>query len=97
MAFKLPPLPRQNSAPPLPRKQEQSETPPQNNPSQNEQEQQQKPSGAGRFLTEVNGVPVWVDSSRTTGKPEPSSEQTSNSPPKSKEQLSSNIKRMLGI
>lgn len=94
MALKLPPLPRQNSEPPLPRKQEQSE---QNNPSQNEQEQQQKPSGAGRFLTEVNGVPVWVDSSRTTGKPEPSSEQTSNSPSKSKEQLSSNIKRMLGI
>jgi len=88
MALKLPPLPR---------RQEQSETPLQNNPSQSEQEQRQKPSGAGRFLTEVNGVPVWVDSSRTTGKSEPSSEQTSNSPPKSKEQLSSNIKRMLGI
>ena len=93
--LKLPPLPQQqnpqpelkvNSAPPVP-----------SNPSQTEQEPQQKPSGAGRFLTEVNGVPVWVDSSQSTGQSDPSKAQNSGSQPKSKEQISSNIQRMLGI
>ena len=67
------------------------------NPSGSEPEQQQKPSGAGRFLTERNGVPVWVDSSRSTGRTGPSEARKPNSPSKTPEQIASAIKRKLGI
>ena len=66
-------------------------------PSASGQEQPQKPSGAGRFLTEKNGVPVWVDSSQSTGRTGPSEAQNPNSTSKTAEQTASAIKRKLGI
>ena len=78
--LKLPPLPRQ-----------QSSGGQEKNPrlSVSRQEKQQ----GGRYLTEVNGVPVWLESSRTSA----TSPQQGTSSSEQVKQLASSIKRKLGI
>ena len=44
----------------------------------------------GRYLTEVNGVPVWVDSEKTL-------QPSENTADKTAQELSSEVKRLLGI